>query len=229
LDTSGGTLVIEGDILANDTTKVFLSYSLALDEGNQIAYETGAKVWVESETGTQYTGELRMNSKTPYFAVNTTGLDLSMQYKLCIQLSNGKSYASDLMPVLVAPPIDSINYVVNDTRSEVAFYVNAHGTDNDSRYYKWQYQEDWEFTSYYRTFHYYDPVNDTVLPYPDDQNIYYCWDSSQSTDILVTQTNDLDENIVHRMKITSFTNNDRRASYLYAIKVYQFSISPEAY
>jgi len=230
LDTSGGVLVVEGDILANDTTVVFLSYSLALDDDNKIIYETNAKVWVESETGTKYTGELRSPSgKAPYFAVNTTSLDLADNYKLCVQLLNGKNYASDLMPVLVTPPIDSVNYVVDDTQSEVTFYVNTHGSDNDSRYYKWRYQEDWEFSSYYFTYYYYDPNTDEVLKFQNGENTYWCWDSAHSSDILVTQTNDLEENTVYRMKLTSFTGKDRRASYLYSILVHQFSISPEAY
>jgi len=229
LDTSGGTLVVEGDIWANDTTMIFLSYSLALDDDNIVIFETNALVWVESETGIQYVGELKTpNSKRPYFAINTTNLDLAMKYKLCIYMQ-GENYASDLMPILVTPPIDSVNYIVNATQSEVTFYVNTHGTGNNSRYYKWQYQEDWEFTSSFYTRHYYDYAADTILPLPNDINTFYCWDNSYSTDILITQTDGLVENIVYQMPLTSFTHTDLRANYLYSILVHQFSLSQEAY
>ncbi len=231
INTTGGTLVVEGDIILNDTTRVFLSSSIPLDQNNTIAYITNATVWVESEGGSKYVGALKQNTDlSPHYAINTNGLNPNDTYKLCVTLSDGRNYESDLLDVLASPPIDSIGFIVNSDRTAVSFYVNTYGDNNASRYYKWRYREDWEIHSYFRASCYYDLSSGEVLPFQGQQNVYFCWCKDlSSSSILIAKTDQLANNVVYQKSLNTIENTSKKISYLYSIGVSQLSISEESY
>jgi len=221
--------VIEGDIILNSDSKVFLSFSNALDDFNAISYLSNAQVWVESSMGEQYTGVVTFDANArPYYLVPTNNLNPAQQYKLCVHLS-GQQYESDLLTPWVAPEIDSIEFAVDDTKTWVDFFVTSYGDANDSRYYKWTFREDWEFASTYFTQYYYDPDVDKILPYPANPPIYYCWNQSESSSILIARTDHLHDNTVFQQKLLTIDNRSLKISYLYSMELYQMSISQEAY
>ncbi len=226
----GGTLVVEGDIILNDTTRVFLSSSIALEQNNTVSYIKDAAVWVESESGSKYFGALNQNTGlSPHYAVNTNGLNVYDRYKLCITLSDGRSYESDFLDVLTSPPIDSIGFTVNSDRTAVSFYVNTYGDNSASRYYRWRYREDWEIHSNFQARCYYDPSSGEILPFQGKQNIYYCWSKDMSQSILIAKTDQLENNVVYQKTLNAIENDSRKISYIYSMELYQLSISEEAY
>lgn len=55
-------VVIEGDIVLNETTTVTISRSQALKDESKINYIKSAQVWVENENGVKYSGRETMTN-----------------------------------------------------------------------------------------------------------------------------------------------------------------------
>ena len=224
------TLVIEGDIILNGETKVYLSFLETIGAEYDQKYVTGATVWVESTSGNSYTGSAvnEANSLT-CFLVDTRALSIDGQYKLCVALSNGRRFESDWLTPLPTPDIGSIEYIVNNTHTAVDFVVTSFGNSDDSPYYKWNYTEDWEIVSAHRSNVYYDRVRNMILEYPTPLPVYYCWGQSKSSSILIARTDHLADNTVYRHRLNSLTNVNYKISQLYSMELYQMSISKEAF
>ncbi len=224
----GNMIVIEGDIIANDTTRVAISKSLALDDNNVINYVSGAAVWVESETGKRFNGsEKRQGGKIVYL-VNTKGIDVSERYKLSVSIGN-KKYESEFVDILISPEIDSIGYNIIPDSTEVVFYVNTFDPENSTRYYKWRYTEDWEYRSNHLSLHDYNPHTKSIFEIEMAQNRYYCWSSAASSAILIASTDHLAQDRVHQKKLLSVGNSSLRINYLYSMELTQMAISKRAF
>ena len=227
------TLAVEGDIIAGGDTKIYLTLLASLDIYYEVKFITEAFVWVESELGETYLG-VQMNEENaqPYFLVDTKSLSLDKQYKLCIHLPNGRAYESDLLTPLRTPEISSIDFVINEERTAVEFFVSTSGNPDSSPYYRWSYTEDWEVTVTYRTNQYYDPILNMVVDYPYHPNntyAYYCWGHEKSNSIFIARTDHLQENVVHQQKLNTISDVNYKISNLYSMELYQMSISREAY
>lgn len=222
-------VVIEGDIIQNDTTKVIVSRSLAITDLNKINYITKATVWVESEKGTVYSGKEELKSGKTQYLVNTKDIDISLKYKICVKLLSGQRYESDLLPILVSPPIDSIGFTRNYDGESVTFYVNTHDDQNKTKYYKWSYREDWEIQTQFLSLFVYDPVKMKVSEITFDKNRYYCWNYAYSSAVLITTTTHLSKDMVYQKALVTMGPGDRRISSLYSMELRQMAISNEAY
>lgn len=223
-------LVIEGDVIVNDTTIVTVSYSQSLNNTAAITYVNNAQVWVENETGDKYFSTFAIKNSHRVYKINTVNINPNVRYKLCVTLSSGKKYETELMSVTQSPPIDSIGYNVNIIDKSVTFYVNTHDPLNQVKYYKWKYNEDWEFHSIYASEVIYDRVTNSVS-YMDSwsKNRYYCWNKSTSTGILVGSTDNLTEARIYQKKLVRFGSTDIRISYLYSMELIQTAITKDAY
>ena len=229
-ENEDASLVIEGDIILNGETRVYLSHLATIRSYMTIKYVSDAKVWVESKSGEKYPGQAMVGTdKKPCFLIDTRALSLNGQYKLCVILANGRVYESDFLTPLPTPEIGSIEYTVNDSKTAVQFLVTSHGDSNSSRYYKWNYTEDWEVVSTYTPNAYFNRAQNTVFPYLSDPLIKYCWNQSRSSSILVARTDHLAENTVYQAVLNTLYNRDMRISYLYSMELLQMSISKEAY
>lgn len=230
VDSIDNMLVIEGDIIANDTTIVTVSYSQSLSNTKTISYVTNATVWVESETGTKYTATAATRDGHRIYKINTLTLDVTKKYKLCVTLNSGNRIESDMMSVQITPPIDSVGYKVNMDVPNVTFYVNTHGTESSSKYYKWSYNEDWEFHSKFLSNVYYNRVTNTYDYLPSwSDNRYYCWNKASSTKIIVASTENFAENRIHQKELVSMGHDDIRISYVYSMELIQQSLTKEGY
>ncbi len=230
VDAIDNMLVIEGDIIVNDTTIVTVSFSQSLNNTKSISYVMNALVWVESENGTKYNSSFALFNSHRVYKINTVGLNPNDKYKLCVTLSNGKKYETDFLSVYQTPPIDSVGYHVNMDDKSATFYVNTHDSQYNTKYFKWRYNEDWEFHSIYASEFSYDRVTNKIS-YVDDwkRNRYYCWNKGISTNVIVATTDNLIENRIFEKKIVRFVSNDIKISYVYSMELIQSAISREAY
>lgn len=221
-------IVIEGNILLNDITRVMISRSLALNSESTIDYVSKANVWVENQNGVRYVGYESKQGKKIEYQINTNGLNPALKYKLCVTIGS-KRYESELLSVLVAPQIDSIGFKTNPVKKSVTFYVNTHDPQNKTRYYKWNYTEDWEFKSEYMTGIEYDPNTKSVKDLPWDKNRYYCWNKGVSSSILIATTSNLNQDVVFQQEIASMGSTDLRINLLYSMELTQMAITRDAY
>lgn len=221
-------IVIEGNIMQNDTTKVMVSRSLSLNEENKIDYISKATVWVESEKGTKYSAKEEKKGGKIQYLINTIGIDPSLEHKLVV-LTGGKRYESDFVAIRRTPEIDSIGYSINSDSTGLTFYVNSHDPQNKTWYYMWSFTEDWEFRSNYLSLFDYNPESMSIFEILMEQNRYYCWRKDVSRSILIATSNHLNEDRVFRKPLLYVPSGDSRINYLYSMELAQIAIGADAF
>ena len=230
--TTTGLLVVEGFINSGQgPTTIRLSRSVDLED-TTLRPEDGAQLNVEGEDGSNFL--LFGNGNGEYSASQLT-LYNGVKYRLHIRTSNGKEYVSDYSPVKYTPPIDSITW--QRENDGLRLYANARDPQNNSKYYQWKYEETWEFHSaYYNKLQYIiDPV--TTFPtsvaykYPDhhdDTTIYTCWNTLNSSAIILGSTEKLTSDVVY-LPVQYIEPHSEKLSVLYSINLRQYAISQDEY
>ena len=132
---------------------------------------------------------------------------------------------------LNSPPIDSISY---DTKGTVTagpglnIYVSTHDATNTIKYYRWDYQETWQFHSNFHS--YFKSNGDTVLGRDlINDNITDCWQSDTSSVIVVGSSAKLAQNVIVNNPITSVVSTSEKTGVEYSILVRQYALTAEAY
>ena len=170
-------LVVDGFINSQGSTQVLLSrtFSLSTHPAAPPA-ETKATVAILDDAGRRY--PLAESSAGTYTSPAQT-LDPTRRYQLRIITSQGRDYVSDLVPVKTTPPIDQLTW--QPKADGVQLYLSAQDATGSSRYYRWDYEETWQYTSAYRSTDEYVRSLDLLRTRTDD--IYNCWRTEPSTNI----------------------------------------------
>ena len=218
-------LVVEGDIIANGITRIQLSRTVALKE-TVLSLECQALVYIEDEHGGRYVAK---EIESGIYEAETQALNSHLRYRLYIELANKMSYVSEYVPVCISPPIDSVGYVVNATKTGVDFHVSTHDPLGKSRYYKWEYIEDWEINSEYYSELVFEAETGRYRSRSLEENLYYCWTKGESTVILLGQSTRLQEDVIANRKIATLWEYDQRVSVLYCMQVIQKVLTREGY
>ena len=222
-----GYLVVEGYISGNSTTEFTLSRTVPLPGTTPLPAETGANVEVDGSDGSVYPLSDRGNGV--YSDSNALPLTTTMHYQLRIKTTNGEQYLSDTVPYKPTPPIDSLNWVQNPDNS-IHIYVNTHDPTNNTRYYQWNWDQTFEYHSAEESLYYYDKKRDSViLRSLDTGQVYRCWLSASSSNILVNSSLKLAQDEIYRQPVNSIPPNDVQSSVLYTILVRQYAITQDGY
>jgi hypothetical protein len=212
-------LVIEGSISMNDSTLIRLTRTKKVDTLRKIYPETGAAVTIETDANASYQlAEIR----TGMYAAPPLDLDASRKYRLRIKTVDNKEYVSDFVAVKNAPPIDSVGFAAQP--SGVRVYVNAHDAANTTRFYRWEFTEDWQFHSKYLSTYY-----NGGDPRAVEDQIYYCFSNDSSTNIVLASTTKLASDIVYQAPVTVIPANSEKIEKKYSILVKQYALTPDAY
>jgi hypothetical protein len=149
-------------------------------------------------------------------------------YRLHIKTTSGKEYLSDYVSQKNAPPIDSVNWIQSDTG--IRIFVNTHDPLNNTRYYRWDYQETWEFFSPFTSNLILRPSDTTVIG-RDSTNvlIFHCWHHDQSTAIFLGSSARLSTDLISLAPLLTIPAASQQISVEYSILVRQYALSAEAY
>jgi hypothetical protein len=217
-------LVIEGVIDGADSTFIRLSRTKKVDTLKTIIPETGAIVTIESDASEVIPLiELKPGTYTaPPFNLNT-----SHKYRLRIKTTAAKEYLSDFVQVKNSPPIDSVGF--NAQPSGVTMYVNSHDASNSTRYYRWEYNEAWQFHTQY--------VSAWIRPSPEhisgerlpSEQVYTCFTGDTSSNIIIGNTTKLGNDIVYQSPVTTVRGNSEKIEMKYSILVKQYALTSDAY
>ncbi|HLX92204.1 MAG TPA: DUF4249 domain-containing protein [Puia sp.] len=221
-------LVVDGTIISgNDSTIIYLSRTQNVSDSTYNFFsvaETGALVSVIGANGDSY--DLNEQSAGKY-ATNQLNLNNSELYRLKIITSNGSQYLSDDMPVRITPPIDSVSW---QSESEgVQIYVNTHDPQNNTRYYRWQYTETWEYHPADGSEYIYDPQDTTVIERDTNQMVSTCWQTNQSTDLLLGSSAKLSEDIIYEQPLILIPSESQKLSVEYSILVRQYALDASSF
>jgi hypothetical protein len=215
-----GYLVVEGYISGNSPTQFTLSRTIPLPGDSALPMETGAKVQVEGNDNTVY--PLAEQSAGVYVADSLT-LNAATQYRLRINTTEGEQYLSSFAEDKPTPAIDSINWVYNSTG--VNIYANTHDPTGNIRYFQWNYTETWKYTSAEPSTYVYDDTTIMVINRPPAEDIYDCWITDNSADIIVGNSAKLAQATIYEQPIIFIPIGTQRLSVLYNIVVRQYALT----
>ena len=224
-------LVIQGQILSGDNSVIYLNNTVPFGQVERPEPILNAEVTVIGQNGYE-SEKAKFDIENDRYVIPTLDLPNNTQYAIKVVL-DGETYQSEYQSLLSAKTIDDFHF--QESPDGVSFYVSSHGEEEDSPYYMWTYEEDWEFhadidmstpttlTWSYREDFYPGIVTGKSNPY------YYCWNHNESSLIHIYDAGTLSQNITKKYKLLNITKDDIRISYIYSILVKQASLSTEAY
>ncbi|HEY1061610.1 MAG TPA: DUF4249 domain-containing protein [Daejeonella sp.] len=226
ISDSATLLVVEGIINQGGQTNIMLSRTLKIADKSVLQMEKGAKVQVEGSNNSILA--LTESAAGIYTLPNTT-FNATLQYRLRIKTIAGKEYLSDLMPVRTTPAIDSLNW--RRERDGVGLYVDAHDSNNNTKYYQWDYVETWEQRSVGYSDYVYNTVSSSIgsRDYAEILKMFTCWKNESSTNILISSTTKLSSDVVDDFQLALIPNRSEKLGVRYSILVKQYAIGKEAY
>jgi len=212
-------LVIDGIINSGrDSTFIKLSLTKKFDTVVVIDPETNARVTVESDANANYP---LVEIAPGTYSAAPLNLDNSHKYRLRIKTADNKEYVSDFVGVKNSPTIDSIGFKAQN--DGVHIYTNTHDATNTTRYYRWEYNEDWKFHSFYHSFWIGSAPRDTT------QSVYYCFSKDVSSAILIASSAKLSNDIIYQAPIINIPLTSEKIQVKYSVLVRQYALTSDAY
>jgi hypothetical protein len=218
-------LVVEGVINSGpDSTIIQLSRTTALNSGPKTVTETNAIVTVLSDAGDKY---ILTEGLPGTYTYNGLNLPTTKKYCLHITTSNGEQYQSAFMANEQTPAIDSVGYAVQG--SGLQFNVSTHDNTNNTRYYRWDYDETWSYFSLNKSLIYYK--NQQILPrLLNDSLIYECYEhGTPSNSIFVATSSHLAQDVISHAPLGYVAASTGKITRIYSLLVKQYAITGDAF
>jgi len=213
-------LVVDGQIIAGGETTIKLSKTRSVNDSASSSPEKSAQVLIESSSGESYSLQPEGDGiyRSQGSQVNTSG-----KYRLRI-ITSGKTYLSDYVDVKETPDIDSLQWVQD---GNINISVNTHDPFNNTRYYRWEYVETYEYHAAY--FSYLDFRNGELVFIEPDEYREICYTTNNSKEILLGNTTALQNDVVSMAPIISIPNDNSKISVRYSILVKQYALTAASY
>ena len=214
-------LVVDGGVnVGGGSSTVILSRTQNLDDPGLPLPETMAQVQVETEQNQVFPLQEVGNGR---YTASGLNLDFNQRYRLRIQTRNGKGYLSEFVSAVPTPEIDSLGWHVE--REGVLVKVNTHDPQNNTRFYRWEFEETYQYTAGANSSYIYQ---DNVLLLREE-DIYTCWKSDPSTNILVGSTARLSQDVVRDFPLVFHPGQSITFRVGYSILVKQYAITREEF
>ncbi|MFI5160883.1 MAG: DUF4249 domain-containing protein [Sphingobacteriales bacterium] len=223
ISATNSYLVIEGLINSGaDSTFIKLTRTVKLSGKSAPAPELNAVVTVESDQNNTYTLEEAGNGLYQSAPLN---LSSAAKYRLRVKTSDNKEYVSDFVEAKVTPAIDSISYSV--ANNGVQFEANTHDPTNNTRYYRWDFDETWQYISFYQSFYKLDPTGYPTyrIHYNGPDNIYQCFATAQSHQILLGSSAKLTNDVIAQQPVDFISAGSGKISHGYSVMLRQYALT----
>jgi len=184
-----------------------------------------ASLYVETDDGMRITGNPIGEGE---YSVLTGTLKSDKKYRLCLSV-DGDEYQSTFLSPLFTPEIDNISTQKKAPGDPVFITVSTHDPTNQSNYYRWLYEENWEVKSELAATAGYIDGQFTLFDLFTPKNTYYCWGKDHSRKLSLGSSEKLAENIISNKKIIEIPCDDDKLSILYHVAVKQIQVRKEAY
>jgi Domain of unknown function (DUF4249) len=227
VSSADSNLVVEAVLNAGaGVTSIRLSRTFKLDDTARLRGELNAVVVVEGKDNS--TRLLSMTGDGIYTSPDLN-LVLNTEYRLKIITANGKEYLSDYILAKKTPRIDSLEF--KQEAEGVQVYVNTHDDTNNTRYYRWDFDETWEIWSYYYSSYIYE--NGTVRNRLPAEDVSTCWKYSNSNTIVLGSSVKLQSDHIFRAPVTFIPNDTKvgteKLAVRYSILLRQYALDKKGY
>lgn len=216
-------LIIEGYIDMSGNSRFKLSHTVPLNAEESASPVPTAALTIESEDGQVYSRS--GTSASGEYTIPHGALNMNTRYRLRVQVQD-KIYLSEWVRPYATSEISGIDNQRAGAGMDI--FVSTVNKNDNSRYYRWEFEETWKFTARYVSLLIFDGNRVRFRNQPEE-NISVCFKEERSSDILIGTTDNLSDNTVSRQKIHFIPNLSYKLMIRYSILVKQFSISKEAY
>lgn len=199
-------LAVDGFINPQGRTVIKLSRTFSVNTKPVAPVETRAQLAIQDQTGRRYP---LTESPAGTYTSAANSLDAARQYQLRIVTASGREYASDLTPIVVTPPIDTLTWQVTP-QGGAQIYISTHAADTAVRHYRWEYEETYQFS--------------IVI----GMNGVFCWRTQPSIEILQGTTAQLVTNRVVDAPLLGLLP-DLKLRYGYSLLVRQYAETQREY
>ena len=224
-------LVIEGDIISDSTVVFNVNKKLPLTftDENDVFYDNYVNVDAElnvlGSDGTCWTGQALGEGQ---YRVEIGTLKPDVEYHLEVKC-DGDTYQSAPQKPLTSIGIEKLTFVQPDLNGPVTIQLNSEeGGVDDSKYYLWHFEEDWELRAEFVTTSLYNVVYNKIerFEYPP---VAQGWRYNVTDQYVLGTTGSMVKNQIVGKTLHSIKNTDNRLSVLYSIRVYQRSLTEREY
>lgn len=216
-------LVVEGNLNAGGITTFRLTRTAKIDNTRNIEPEVSAQLTVE---GRDNSIQPIPESGQGLYVSPSLQIALNGEYRVRIKTADGKEYLSEYVVARQTPAIDSIGFKL--TPNGATIYVNTHDPSNNTRYYRWEYDETWEIHSSYFSKYIYD-VDSIRLRRMPEEEVYQCWKYGGSTSINISTSTRLVEDKISEAPLLTIPYGDEKLSVRYSIMVRQYALDKKGY
>ncbi|MBX7125942.1 MAG: DUF4249 domain-containing protein [Cyclobacteriaceae bacterium] len=218
-------LVVTGYLNSQDgSAKIQLSNSQDIYNSDLPTNITGAQVTIESDAG----GVAHLTETSPgSYELSGQPVDPNKKYRLTILTSDGERYESAYSQGRNSPAIDSVTWSLDDFKNGVDIKLFTHDESGQTKFYRWDYEETWQYHSAYQSVLYYDPATSGLFRREDD--IYNCWHTVPGFKIITASTSQLTENKVPGQSVVFIPRSSPKLLLKYSVLIRQFAISEDEY
>ena len=157
--------------------------------------------------------------------------EIGRMYRLHVYTRDQQVYESDFVELKAVPGIERL-YAEFEELAEAGgvqpgfqIYVDSQDPDRNTRFYRYEYEETWEFQVPYPSVFEYE--NHVLFDRTED--VSTCWKTESSTRIMTFSTERLDADIIKAFPITFVPTDQNKLRIKYSILVRQYAMSQEAY
>lgn len=224
IKSANNFLVVEGIINAGMDSTIFkLTRTKNLGDTTLEIPELFARVQIEAQSGAFY---VLTGTGNGIYSSGPMPLNSAEMYRLTISTVSGGFYQSDLVQVKQTPAIDSLNWKLN---KDVTIYVSSHDATNNTRYYRWDFMETWEYETFYDSNLGYDYGNDRIYFRDISQLLTRCWSSARSAGIFIGTSDNLTNDIISQIPLTTIPDGSDKIRTRYSILVKQYALTRPAF
>jgi hypothetical protein len=218
-------LVIDGFLNAtNRSVVVNISHAQSLSSSEPPVVEARATVDIHADDGSHVV--LNETSAGTYSRDNLN-IDPKRKYQLRVTTAKGHQYQSDYVDVRLAPPITTVTIEPRDDHSALDVLLSSKDPKSETRYYRWDFMETWEYTATFRSD--FILINKSPTPRAPGEGVYRCYRTRPSTKILVGTSIQLSEDVINDQLIMSIPTGDQRTYVRYSIEVQQRSVTRDEF
>ena len=194
----------------------------------------GCQIRVLDNNGNSYLLEESMDGIYRTW-IGEENLTYGTSFKIEVYTPDGMAIESTFDTLIQGPSIDSVYYHIEEVASAdptilitgMQFYADLNASAYESRYYKWDILETWEYHAARPAENYYDGSFHQIIP-PDYSN-KICWMTKLVKNVYTVSTNNLVQNVYRLYPLHFVDGHTSRLGIRYSILVTQQTLSEDAY
>ncbi len=242
-ESDGETIVIDGTVLIGQRTEVAVR-SMAPMSGTATPQDLSLKkgytvsVRLEDSSGATYPGIYDPTASA--HVINTVEAPTDRKYRLFVEINRQvyrdgsfsreiRHYETPWLEVMTAPVIDDITFNTDGTWLEVR--TDAHSEGGGEAYFRFDYEETWEFHPPFEPEYYFDIATERIRPMPEDwvNEVYNCWMSAKPREQTLFSSRGLVAPKAEKCLVARFGRGNNRCQEMYSILLKSISLTREAY